>query len=90
MSRIIALCGLGVAAEGEVCGAPAAYRIEARSANNKRCSLTLCSEHVHRAWHLAQMIFDRRYAEGQIKVRSIHLHQLNHPPKAEAASMKTG
>lgn len=89
MSRLIALCGSGVAA-GKVCGAPAAYRIEARATSNKRCTLMLCSEHVHHSWHLAQMIFDRRYSDDHVKVRSIHLHQLNHLPKAQAAAMKTG
>jgi hypothetical protein len=89
MSRTISLCGLGVA-DGEVCSAPATYRIEARTANNRRCVLTLCSEHIHRAWNLAQNMLDRRYPGNQVKVRSIHLHQLNHVPKAEAAAAKIG
>ena len=89
MSRMISLCGLGVAG-GEVCCAPATYRIEARTANNRRCMLTLCSEHIHRAWNLAQNMLDRRYPGDQAKVRSIHLRQLNHVPKVEAASVRIG
>lgn len=89
MSRTISLCGLG-AANGAVCTAPATYRIEARTANNRRCILTLCSEHIHHAWSLAQNMLDRRYPDNQVKVRSIHLHQLNHRPKAEAAAVRIG
>jgi hypothetical protein len=77
-------------ADGEVCSAPSAYRIEARTADNRRCTLTLCSEHIRRAWSLAQSMMERRYPEEQVKVRSIHLHQLNTLPRADAASFKIG
>jgi hypothetical protein len=83
MSRTLALCGLGLATGDEVCGELPAYRVEARTYDGQKVVLYLCSEHIHRAWQLAQMLMDKRRPGENLKVRSIHLHQL---PKASAAA----
>ena len=86
MSRTLTLCGLGVVTSYEVCRELPSYRIEARTWDGKRVVLYLCSNHIHRAWQLAQTLMDRRYPGETLKVRSIHLHQLSKLPAAEAAS----
>ena len=88
MVRTISLCSLGLATGNEVCRELPAYRLEARSADGRRVSLQLCSNHVHRAWHLAQMVMENKYPGETVKVRSIHLHQIKRmiSVSAEAAS----
>jgi hypothetical protein len=86
MSRTLALCGLGLATDNEVCGELPAYRVEARTSDARRVVLHLCSNHIHRAWHLAQSAMDKRFPGENLKVRSIHLHQLAKTSAAEAAS----
>jgi len=86
MSRTLALCGLGVVASDEVCCELPAYRIEARTYEGKRVILYLCSDHIHRAWQLAQMLMDKRRPGENLKVRSIHLHRVRRAATAEAAS----
>lgn len=83
MSRTLALCGLGLVTGDEVCCELPAYRIEARTYDGKRVMLHLCSDHIHRAWQLAQTLMDKKNPGENLKVRSIHLHQL---PKASAAA----
>jgi len=85
MSRTLALCALGLVTGNEICGEIPAYRLEARTADGKRVTLQLCSNHVHRAWHLAQIAMDKKYPGETAKVRSIHLHQIKRM-LAEAAS----
>jgi hypothetical protein len=63
-----------------------AYRIEARTYEGKRVILYLCSDHIHRAWQLAQMLMDKRHPGKNLKVRSIHLHHVRKVAAAEAAS----
>ena len=86
MSRTAAFCGLGLAIGNEVCGEVSAYRVEARTYDGKSVVLHLCSNHVHRAWQLAQSTMDRKYPNDGLKVRSIHLHQMPKASAAEAAS----
>ena len=86
MSRTLALCGLGIATGDEVCCELPAYRIEARTYDGKRVILYLCSDHIHRAWQLAQMLMDKRHQGENLKVRSIHLYQIPRASAAEAAS----
>jgi len=86
MSRTLALCGLGIATGDEVCCELPAYRIEACTYDGKRVILYLCSEHIHRAWLLAQLLMDKRHPGESLKVRSIHLYQLAKASAAEAAS----
>ena len=86
MPRTLALCGLGIATGNEICCETPAYRIEARTYDGKRILLQLCSDHIHRAWQLAQMMMDKKYPGENLKVRSIHLHQLAKVSAAEAAS----
>ena len=84
--RTLTVCGLGVVTSYEVCRELPAYRIEARSCDGKRVMLYLCSDHIHRAWQLAQTLMDKRYPGENLKVRSIHLHQLSKISAAAAAS----
>ena len=86
MSRTLALCGLDLATGTEACSELPRYRIEARTYDGKRVTLQLCSKHIHRAWHLAQAIMDKKYPHNELKVRSIHLHQIQRAVAAEAAS----
>lgn len=86
MSRTLALCGLGIVTGDEVCGELPAYRIEARTYDGQRVVLHLCSDHIHRAWQLAQTLMDKKFPGRNLKVRSIHLHQLPRASAAEAAS----
>ncbi|MBV9075466.1 MAG: hypothetical protein JOZ10_17710 [Acidobacteria bacterium] len=88
MARTAAFCSLGIVTGTEVCGEPPSYRLEARAGESKSVLLQLCSIHVHRAWHLAQLAMNKRYPFENPKVRSIHLHQIKRPVKAiaEAAS----
>jgi hypothetical protein len=46
----------------------------------------LCSTHIHRAWNLSQLAMDRKFPGQNLKVKSIHLHQLVRVAAAEAAS----
>ena len=86
MVRTLALCALGLVTGNEICGEMPAYRLEARTMDGKRITLHLCSDHIHRAWHLAQLAMDKKYPNETSKVRSIHLHQLKKVISAEAAS----
>jgi hypothetical protein len=87
MSRTISLCSFGLVTGDEVCRELPSYRLEARSADDKRVALQLCSNHVHRAWNLAQMAMEAKYPDETVKVRSIHLHQIKVKKMiAEAAS----
>lgn len=87
MSRTISLCSLGLVTGDEVCRESPAYRLEARTADGRRVTLQLCSNHVHRAWYLAQMAMQAKYPDETVKVRSIHLHQIKVKTMiAEAAS----
>lgn len=62
------------------------YRLEARTMDGRQVNLHLCSDHIRRAWHLAQLAMDKKYPNESVKVRSIHLHQLKRVISAEAAS----
>lgn len=75
MSRKLNLCGLAIITD-EACDAPAAYRIEARMNDGRRVVLYLCHEHIHRAWHLSQLLVAKRFPDQGLRVRSIHLHQI--------------
>jgi len=87
MPRTVVLCGFGLVTGHEQCPQLAAYRIEARTADNKRVVLHLCSDHIHRAWHIAQNAVDKKFPDHHARVRSIHLHQMQQKVQtAEAAS----
>ena len=87
MSKTLALCGFGLATRNEICVETAAYRADAHSSNGKRVTSYLCSNHVHRAWQLTQLVMDRKFPGENLRVKSIHLHQLRQASKAaEAAS----
>jgi hypothetical protein len=87
MARTISLCSLSLVTGDELCRELPAYRLEARTADGRRVTLQLCSNHVHRAWHLAQMAMQAKYPDETVKVRSIHLHQIKVKTMiAEAAS----
>jgi hypothetical protein len=87
MSRTLALCGLALATGNEICAELPAYRIEARTYDGRRVVLQLCSNHIHRAWQLAQLAMGKKFPGENAKVRSIHLHQLQKSAAAaEAAS----
>ena len=64
----------------------AAYRVEARVGDGRRVILHLCSDHIHRAWNLAQIAIDKKFSNENLRVRSIHLYQLQRVSAAEAAS----
>jgi hypothetical protein len=86
MPKTVALCGFGLVT-GESCPALAAYRIEARTNDRRQVVLHLCSDHIHRAWQLAQKAVDKKFRDEKLRVRSIHLHQLQQKAQiAEAAS----
>jgi len=86
MSRTLALCGLGIATGDEVCCELPAYRIEARTYDGKGVILYLCSDHIHRAWQVAQVLMDKRHPGEGLKVRSIHLYHVAKTSALEAAS----
>jgi hypothetical protein len=86
MSRTVALCGLGLATGNEICGELPAYRIEARTYDGRRVVLQLCSNHIHRAWQLAQSVMDKKYPNENLRVRSIHLHQVSSTAAKSAAA----
>lgn len=86
MSRTQAFCSLGLITGNEMCGELPMYRVEARSNDEKRVTLQLCSNHIRRAWHLAQLAMDKKYGDESVKVRSIHLNQIKRVISAEAAS----
>ena len=86
MSRTLALCSLGVVTGSEICGEMPSYRIEARTIDGRKVTLHLCSNHIRRAWHLAQLAMDKKHPDEGAKVRSIHLHQVKRVLRAEAAS----
>lgn len=46
----------------------------------------LCSDHIHRAWQLAQNAMDKKFPTETLRVRSIRLHQVQRAWLAEAAS----
>ena len=85
MSPTVALCGFGLVGN-ESCPALAAYRIEARTNDGRRVVLHLCSDHIHRAWQLAQYAVDKKFPNDSLRVRSIHLYQVQRVSAAEAAS----
>jgi hypothetical protein len=86
MARTVAFCVFGLVTENDSCPKLAAYRIEARTNDGRRVVLHLCSDHIHRAWHLAQIAIDKKFPGENLRVRSIHLHQLQRVSAAEAAS----
>jgi hypothetical protein len=86
MSRTVAFCGFGLIRGNESCPDLAAYRIEARVGDGRRVILHLCSDHIHRAWNLAQLAIDKKFPNENLRVRSIHLYQLQRVSAAEAAS----
>lgn len=86
MSRTLALCSLSLVTGNEICGQMPSYRLEARTMDGRQVNLALCSDHIHRAWHLAQLAMDKKYPTDSAKVRSIHLHQIKRVISAEAAS----
>ena len=86
MSRTISLCALGLVTGNEICGEMPSYRLEARTADGRRVTLQLCSNHIHRAWHLSQLALEKKFPDETVKVRSIHLHQIKRAIVAEAAS----
>ena len=86
MSRSEVFCGLAIAVGSEICSDPPAYRVEACTYDGKGVTLHLCSNHVHRARELAQAIMDKKHPHEELKVRSIHLHQIQKVSAAEAAS----
>ena len=83
MSRTVVFCGFGLITGDESCPELAAYRIEARTNDGRRVVLHLCSDHIHRAWHLAQSAIDKKFPHDDLRVRSIHLHQVQ--PRASIA-----
>lgn len=83
MPRTVAFCGFGLVTGNESCPALAAYRIEARTNDARRVVLHLCSDHIHRAWQLAQDAADKKFPHQNVRVRSIHLHQV--PQRAQVA-----
>ncbi|HET9743281.1 MAG TPA: hypothetical protein VFQ00_11070 [Terriglobales bacterium] len=86
MSRKLNSCGLASVTD-DACDAPAAYRIEARVSDGRQVVLYLCHEHIHRAWHLSQLLVAQRFPDQGPRVRSIHLHQIAAKVSvAEAAS----
>ena len=87
MPRTVAFCGFGLVMGNESCPALAAYRIEARTNDSRRVVLHLCSDHIHRAWQIAQYAVDKKFPGENLRVRSIHLHQVAQKAQiAEAAS----
>ena len=86
MSRTVAFCGFGLLSGNESCADLAAYRVEARAGDGRRVILHLCSDHIHRAWNLAQIAIDKKFPNETLRVRSIHLYQLQRVSAAEAAS----
>jgi hypothetical protein len=87
MSRTVSLCGFGLVMGNESCPELAAYRIEARTSDARQVVLHLCSDHIHRAWHVAQQAVDKKFPAENLRVRSIHLHQVQQRASiAEAAS----
>jgi hypothetical protein len=76
MSRTVVMCGLRLAVPGEHCTELAAYRVEAWSTENRRISLQLCAQHMHRAAQLSQMIFERKFPGSDNKVESIQMHRI--------------
>lgn len=87
MSKTVALCGFGLITGDDSCSELAAYRIEARTSDARRVMLYLCSDHIHRAWQLAQNAIDKKFPNENLRVRSIHLHQVPQRASiAEAAS----
>lgn len=87
MSPTVALCGFGLVMGNESCRELAAYRIEARTNDNRRVVMHLCSDHIHRAWQVAQYAVDKKFPDENLRVRSIHLYQVQQRAQiAEAAS----
>jgi hypothetical protein len=86
MSRTIALCSLPLVTGNEICGQMPSYRLEARTTDGRQVNLHLCTDHIRRAWYLAQLAMDKKYRDESAKVRSIHLHQIKRVISAEAAS----
>ena len=86
MAKTPALCGLALVARNEICDETAAYRVEARTIHARSITMHLCSTHIHRAWNLTQLAMDKKFPGENLKVKSIHLHQLARLAAAEAAS----
>lgn len=84
MPRTVVLCGFGLVMGNDSCPALAAYRIEARTNDSRRVILHLCSDHIHRAWQLAQYAVDKKFPNESLRVRSIHLHEM-HQQRAQIA-----
>lgn len=86
MTKSLVLCSLGLVVQDESCGRKARYRVEARTEDRKPAVIYLCSDHVHRAWHLGQLALEKKFSGQSPRIKSIHLHQLLRVAAAEAAS----